>query len=143
MSYNITSIKLLKLDACIDIQDIETIKEQFGDELPEHCFIWDLKYNKSVKCPNCGKLETGNFCSKCGTKIENPVEPVKLPNLWWGGCGSSNFEYMIPKIAEYIHGEVQGIAIWEGGNSLSGFAIKDGKFTTCEIVQSLKLPEGW
>ena len=27
-----------------------------------------------VKCPNCGSEEAGNFCSKCGTKIEKDVE---------------------------------------------------------------------
>ena len=23
-----------------------------------------------IKCPNCGSIESGNFCSKCGTKLE-------------------------------------------------------------------------
>ena len=30
--------------------------------------------NEGTKCPNCGSVETGNFCSKCGTKLEVPTE---------------------------------------------------------------------
>ena len=38
----------------------------------EHVKPSDAKESKTgVKCPNCGSVESGNFCSKCGTKIES------------------------------------------------------------------------
>ena len=30
----------------------------------------ETKTTGGVKCPNCGSIENGNFCSKCGTKLE-------------------------------------------------------------------------
>lgn len=38
----------------------------------DHVKPSDKKEEKTgVKCPNCGSIESGNFCSKCGTKIES------------------------------------------------------------------------
>lgn len=32
------------------------------------------KKETGMPCPNCGEVVTGNFCSKCGTKLEVPSE---------------------------------------------------------------------
>ena len=50
------------------------------------------KPESGLKCPNCGSQENGNFCSKCGTKLERKKYCSKCGNLVTGNfcsnCGT-------------------------------------------------------
>lgn len=154
MSYNIDSVDTPVLNASMDAHDIIRIVDEHEDQLPECCFVQEL-YGQAVKLVGtrtvCGPCRAKNdrdaeFCKKCGTKLERPTTPmsVELENLWWYGEGSGNrHEFLVKVVAPLIKGEVEAIFTWEGGDSVSGLAIKDGKVIECEVEQRLVKPEGW
>jgi len=91
---------------------------------PEVSFLYDMK--------------------NAAREAEDPGTLIGLPSLSWCGAWSGNrMENLTNVIAPKIVGEVQAIFTWEGGDSVSGLAIKHGKVAECEVVQTLKLPDGW
>ncbi len=68
--------------------------------------------------------------------------PVKLTGFGWRGEGSGRgFDFLLKHIAPMIHGTVEVVFFWEGGNDPSGLSIRDGVVTECEVVMSLMRAE--
>ena len=49
---------------------------------PENLFERTEEVVEGVKCPNCGNMITGNFCTECGTK-----KPEEVKEKFCTGCG--------------------------------------------------------
>lgn len=154
MSYNIDSMDMLVCKAWMSVSDITDLLRDYEGELPEDCFLSDLRErvddSNSVKpkC-KCGNLNAKNskFCNACGKKLPKSKAPdrVQLTSINWRceGSGHSWYDVFLPIVAPRIHGEVQAIVYWEGGDSVTGIAVKDGKVLETEVVQTLKLPKSW
>jgi hypothetical protein len=155
VSYNIDNTTELVLNAYMDADDVLRIVEDHEDDLPEDCFLHDMVVEAEkatedvVFCKSCKaqrKHTNAKFCSNCGKKYPTSSKPcrIKLPNFNWR-CEGSGHSLLILKttVAPLIRGEVQAIFTWEGGDSVSGIAVKDGRVLECDVVQSLELPKDW
>lgn len=128
MSYNVDSITTPHLDATMSAQDIITLYEEYDDELAEDNFLDDMLDDAQVA------IDAGD-----------PHRLIRLPNLNWRGDSSGSLfkTTLIDIIAPHIKGEVEAILCWEGGDSVTGLLIRDGKAVECEVEQRLIKPEGW
>lgn len=125
MSYNIDNVDCKVLDAWIYAKDLHALLEQLEGELAEGNFL-DEMFEESPK-------------EEWGELPYDPATKVKLRNFWWYGEGSgrSYDDVLLPKIVPYIHGYVEAIFTWEGGDAVSGLIIKDGVATECDIEMKL------
>ena len=127
MSYNITNIDTLYINATMAWEDLRGLIKNHRDSIPEICFLEDL-------------YEVAEL-------LETPPqedEKIKITKISWSAMFSGNtWKFFQQTVAPLIKGEVQGIATWEGGDSIEGFGIKDGKFYSCNVIQRLDLPEGF
>lgn len=136
MSYNIDSTDTIYSDAWMYEDDRIRLGEQWeelGLSLPESSFLNDDKYTMQ----------------RCWGPIEVDGEPLPfgmggrakrhLKHFLWNGEGSgSGFHESLADVAKYIHGRIDAIATWEGGDSFSGIRIVDGKFTEPKVIQYLE-----
>jgi hypothetical protein len=121
MSYNVDSTEIIILDAWMLALDIKRLRDEHDDELPENCFLADLD---GAEPDDAGR--------------------VKLTDMNWRGEGSGySFDMFVSDIAPFIYGTVEVVFTWEGGDSHSGLAIKDGKVAKCEVTMAIVKPEGW
>lgn len=126
MSYNIDHVEAVVLDAWMRAADIVTLLGDMEDELPESNFL-EAHEAEAIKA----------------MKTDGDAR-VKLKNLWFSSESSGTcYPDSLKKIAKKIHGTVEAIFYWEGGNSVTGVLIKDGKFTDCKVECCLVKPEGW
>lgn len=119
MSYNIDSIEVLKTTASINFADLRRVVASLSDKewLPEINFIEDLKEDDPYSTSTT----------------------AKLTELSWRGEGSGHswHEVFLPKIAPLIRGRIEAVVIWEGGDSVSGIIVDDGKVTDCDVEYRL------
>ena len=138
MSYNIDSVDALVLDAWMYALDVARVIDQYGDECPEVNFLDALK-DVTLSFLNVARPigDPGGF-SWYGTA--GVGERIALKSFCWYGAGSghSYTDVLIKYIAPLIHGRVEAVFTWEGGDSLTGLIIEDGKVTECDVVQTLR-----
>lgn len=128
MSYNIDTVKCLQINACMKASDIAMLLEEHEDMLPEGCFLHDLE-NAARKHLRSSELQS---------------DLVPLKNLQWYGEGSgSTWGFFRSTVVPLIRGSAQLLLTWEGGDSITGFAIKDGAGAECEVRHVLTLPKDW
>lgn len=127
MGYNVTSVTCLELNATMRAEDVLALvrknsKTPSQPLWPEACFIEEMKIDALDASSN-----------------GYPDAPIQLPNfLWCGEWSGNSFENIETKIAPLIIGTVRAVVTWEGGDSHSGFTIRDGAYTKCEVVFELK-----
>lgn len=149
MSYNIDNVATPYLDAYMDAADIVRLAEDH-DWLPEGCFIQNhyqaakARLAKGIKCAACESRNDldAAFCKKCGAALAgwpDVSHRIKLKNLSWYGEGSGRAyeDHFIKDVAPLIHGRVDAIFTWEGGDSVTGLRIKDGVATECKVEMRL------
>jgi len=127
MSYNIDSVDTLVLEAWMDPKDIILLCEKDDDEgvMPQICFIKELEHDAKAA-------------------LKSGATRVNLKNFWWYGEGSGrSYDFLVNEVAPVVKGEVDAIFFWEGGDSICGLSIKDGKVAKCEVEMSLIKPMGW
>ena len=135
MSYNIDSTDTIYSDAWMYEDDRIRLGEQWeelGLQLPESSFLNDDKYTMQ----------------RCWGDLEPHGEPLPfgmsgrakrhLKHLRWNGSGSGHAIDSLGEIAKYIHGRIDVIATWEGGDSFSGIRIVDGVYTRPKVIQYLE-----
>lgn len=114
MSYNISSVNTMALDAWMSAKDLKRLAKH-EDQLAESNFIEDHVDRE----PDAD----GN---------------VKLRNFWWCGEGSGRtHDFLVEKVAPKVRGRVEAIFTWEGGDSHSGLMIEDGKVVDCDLEMRL------
>ena len=72
--------------------------------------------------------ETGYFAA-AGEALATAGQDarIKLEKFWWQGEGSgSTFTYFIEEVLVLLHGSVDLLLVWEGGDSTTGLRVKDG-----------------
>lgn len=127
MGWNIDSVDTPVLNAWMKAGDVVKLYKKLEDELAEGNFLEEMLGEAETACADGDK-----------------DRQIKLPNFWWyGGYSGTSHKTLIKKIAPKVMGEVEAIFYWEGGESISGLAIKDGKVAECEVEQRLVKPEGW
>jgi hypothetical protein len=128
VSYNITNIELLALDATMKAGDIVLLCDQLVEtnKLPEENFLDGLA------------RKAKRICAEGDAKKE-----IKLENFLWRGCGSGSLydDVLIKMIVPRITGKIEAIVTWEDSEQM-GLFIKDGKAVNCEIKKQLVIPEG-
>lgn len=63
---------------------------------------------------------------------------VELVNFWWYGEGSGYaYDFLKETVAPLIHGKVEAILTWEGGDSFGGLRIEDGVVEECDVKMTL------
>lgn len=118
MSYNIDSANVLKCDAWMLAADIGELLAKHEDELPSDCFLHEM----AEKEPDAeGRVLIGD-------------------DFAWRSEGSGNSwrEVFLPHVAPKIHGTLEAVLTWEGGDSHSGLRIRDGKVTEPNVVMALE-----
>lgn len=111
MSYNIDSEECLVLDAWMYAKDVVKLLRDCEGDMAEGNFLDEMEVEAEAAIVEC-----------------DPKRQIKLPNLWWYGSWSGNsYEHVLQKkIAPKIHGRVEVVFTWEGGDSQSALIIKDG-----------------
>jgi hypothetical protein len=115
MGCNITHCETLKCSAWISADDVEEILKHEEGWLPEMSFMDGVKPFKVAKK---GKYTIKEF-------------------RWCGTCSGRFWEFLLNEIGPRIHGTIEAILTWDGGNSVSGLRIKNGKVTEPDVIQSL------
>lgn len=128
MSYNIDHIETLVLDAYMRAKDVVRLYKKYEGDLCEDNFLSELFAPAQAAC-TAGDSEYA----------------LKITTLTWRGAwsGSSYKDVFLKNIAPHIKGVVEAVITWEGGDSVSGLLIKDGKAAEVEVEYQLKKPDGW
>lgn len=122
MSYNITTIDIVKIDAWMYVADIVRLHHHHEDNLPEICFIKDL-YGEAL-----------DLLLK-STKVWETK--IHLKELDWAGCWSGNsYEFLTKEVASKINGRLEAKVVWEDG-AIDGLMIEDGKLIKCAVETKL------
>lgn len=121
MSYNVDSVDTPVLDAWMSAKDVVRLHKKHEDALPEGTFLAEM-VDSAMTLLTEGLAEAR----------------VPLPNFWWYGEGSGHsFDLLKEQIAPHIHGKVEAILTWEGGDSTSGLVIDDGTVEECDVKMTL------
>lgn len=128
VSYNVTDVTPLVLDARMTAEDIATFYDELEDDLPEGNFLESI-------------IDEARAAIAAG----EPDREIALKNFWWYGdwSGRSLDDVLISTIAPEIRGKVEAIVTWEGGDSVDGILIEDGRAARCKIERRVVRPEGW
>lgn len=60
-------------------------------------------------------------------------------SFWFSGEGSGRAEdILVEKILPHTRGTADLALIWEGGDSISGLRVEDGRVTPCDVVMTLQ-----
>ena len=121
MSYSIDNVEEINLDATMYAKDVMLIVRDFEDDLPEECFLRDMR-ESALDALIDGK----------------PEEPIDIDRFDWCGnfSGDCYENLLLEKIAPLIHGRVEVIFNWDCGD-IDGLSIKDGVVTKCDVVRQL------
>ncbi len=121
MSYNITSINILSIDARISVDDIRWLYGMLGG-WPEANFVSDTHR----------KLQRGAITASASGE-------VALETFEWHGEGSGNaFHDHMADVASSIRGHVEAVVIWEGGDRITGLRIRDRVMTQPAVRMALE-----
>ena len=132
MSYNIDSVEALVLDARMTAKDIKKCMREKQDELPEACFLeYAVVYADKA-------LEMGEPDREISIGRRFGKRPKDLYFDWQGEGSGHAYDLLKEFIAPMIRGRAELVFTWEGGDSLTGLIIEDGKVTECDVVQTLR-----
>ncbi len=117
MSYNIDSTEYLKGKLFITRKVARMAQEEYVDDLPESNLLDGLKLDS--KLPDDDVLE------------------IKSP--WWSGTGSGHsYDEVLPAILALTTGTADIMFTWEGGDSVTGLRVVEGKVSKKKVKQSLE-----
>lgn len=128
MSYDVSSVEVKVLDARMKAVDVIKTRKELGDWIPGNCFLHDMK-----------DLALDAILSGESEKL------IPLPNFRWSSTGSGHafHEHMLQTVAPKIMGLVEAILTWDGGDSVTGLLIEDGRGVECDVERTVVRPQGW
>lgn len=148
MSYNIDDVSCPVLEAWMEAEDIVNLLDEHEDRIPEGNFLEEhseaaraaLKQKRVCACGAKSK-RSASFCSACGAPLP-AADPsacrIQIKCFDWHGEGSSScYNFLLETVAPKIHGSIDAVLTWEGGDFLSGLRIRDGVVEVCDVVQTL------
>lgn len=116
MSYNCTGAEYIKGKLYIERDIGIRLLEEMSDNLPESNLL------------DC-------LCVRDPSSLS---ELVEIKNPTWCDTGSNyNYPEDFVKVLSHTKGKADIVLTWEGGDSLSGFRVEDGKVTQREVVMAL------
>lgn len=145
MSYNITSVDVLTLDARIKTIDVVRLLRARSADMPESCFLRDIQ--GPILRSTLGDEIAASISSVAAAtweKVERmlgsngDIDLELLGFAWCGGwSGNSYEEVLIKEVAPRIRGVVEAVFTWEGGDYRSGLRIQDGVAVECDVAYRL------
>jgi hypothetical protein len=120
MIYNVSSVRTLVLEASVVARDVALLIRKYNKDLPEHHFL------KALDVPAFDSIESGE-----------PHRQIPIKTFEWSGTWSGNSIETLKEIASYIHGRIDAVLTWEGGDYVSGLRIQDGEYTECDVQMTL------
>ena len=117
MAYNVSSIKVLRCEAWMHAADVAELLATYENNLPGSCFLFAL----------------GDEGPDADGKVALDAKSFAWSSDWSGNSWAVLIEHVGPK----IHGTVEAIVTWEGGDSHGGLRICDGKVTEPAVVMAL------
>lgn len=146
MSYNCDDVTCLSIDAHMEVADIRRLYLKHEEALPEQCFLSDLYKAlppETKKDPLTQKAldELAKHDPEKARELsETSGRPntIKLTNLRWQGEGSGHsFVVLLKEIAPCIHGTIEAVLVWEGGDSTTGLRIEHGEAEVMNVEHKL------
>jgi hypothetical protein len=123
MSYNIDSIETPVCNAWMAARDIIRLEKAHRLELPESNFLSSLVERAQVALVDGGEA----------------AKRVTIDRFTWCNEGSGrSLNILKNKIAPHIRGSIDAIFTWEGGDSFSGWQIRNGLVYECDVVMTLR-----
>lgn len=116
MSTNISNITGNFFDSKISKSNLDNLFFNFEDSFPEIVF---LRYLKSM----CKPDEQGYY---------------SITNIsWCGEFSGHSYDLFIERVLPKIEGKMELFVLWEGGESIEGLRVENGKVTEHEVKFSL------
>ncbi len=125
MPFNIDNVRIVKnvgpegnRISYISASDVARLQEIIGDDMPENCFLRDIK-------PDTVKSEK-----------------IYLGEIDWGSeCSGRSFHYFEEHVVPTIKGEIVALVTWEEGERTEIWHIKDGQLEQLDLMNILKNPK--
>lgn len=117
MSYNIDTIRYIRGGLTIAPAEAAVAREEFRDELPEDTFLDDVLRRHG---------KTGG----------DPV-PIERPAFRGEASGYGFAAGVFHKLLGRTKGEAELLVVWEGGDSIAGYRVRDGRVTEHAVAFSL------
>lgn len=118
MSYNIDHVEYLKGKLMITRENLAAAREAVKEDKPETNFLDDA-------------LEQFDVAG-------GPDDAVEIENPWWNGECSGVFSDNFEKALSFTKGTADLIVTWEGGDSVNGLRVEDGKVTQKKVRRQLE-----
>jgi len=140
MSYNVDSAEIISGKLTISASAYHQWKDDEG--LPEISPFDGLDASFFTrKCKNGHDSGGKKFCGDCGAEAQEGPATVEITSFHWGGCGSGHAYYdALPRFLAALEGSADLVFVWEGGDSISGVRVENGKVVEHEVVQTLGPP---
>lgn len=118
MSYNIDTVHIIDSKnpwmSKKDYDKFKRAREQGDKEYPEDCFLDNVV--------------------KHGPQYKDHSDRVPILNVNWRGEGSGwSYDFLKKEILTKVHGQLDLVFVWEGGDSISGLRVVNGKVTEHDV----------
>lgn len=130
MSMNIDGVEVISSSAWMYAKDILGCVDL---DLTEGNFIADFteRFPKVPAAPDNRIYLTH--------RLPYPKKPKDTEVVFdWSGEGSGySWDVFKKSVAPLIHGRIEGVLFWEGGEGASGFVVEDGKYKDMDVEYTL------
>jgi hypothetical protein len=119
MSYNVTKVECLALDAKIHFRTLRRL------------------LNRVEMHEGDGKAPPENFLAAHANVEPDADGFITLKNLRWTGEWSGHALELFESILTEIDGTAEIVLTWEGGDCVTGYRVRDGLVEGCDVVRAL------
>lgn len=123
MSYNCDSILSLEGTLVLAKADFDRLLKKYCHELPEQCFLVE---------------QEGRFDDDAEEDEVLVFDGIGASLTWCGeGSGYSYVDVFLKEVVPCLKGKADFVLTWEGGDSITGLRIKDGKAVEMDVAHKL------
>ena len=151
MSYNIDSVEILSNTAWMHASDVIELYNLLEASLPESNFLADMHLLLEPEEHEDWYVGQEMYAfSRLHPELAKGIEAGVKPNVvpvwcfWWFGefSDTSYEDVLIKQIAPKIHSRIEMIFTWEGGDSVTGLIIDEGRATKMDVARALVPKKG-